>query len=60
MKFEYQYPYSKTALGCAAHGGHGREEWGRRFSFFERFAVLDGQGTAKDAKIWMANTKILI
>ncbi len=39
----------RSRRGCAAHGGHGRAEWGRRFALFARFAVLAGQGTAKDA-----------
>ncbi len=34
--------------GCAAHGGHGRVEWGRSFAFSARFAVLAVWDT-----IWM-------
>ncbi len=37
--------------GCDAHGGQRCVEWGRGFALFEGFAVLDGEGTAKDIKL---------
>lgn len=38
----------RAARECAAYGGHGRVDGGRRFVLFGSFAGLDGEGTAKD------------
>jgi len=40
----------RAACGCAANGGHGRVEWGRRFALFMRFTVLAGHGHREGRK----------